>query len=60
MQQWFTLSDPAMREALYDTPLCCELARLDPEMRIPVNVTDDSGIVTGIPMNVTAGWCCAI
>jgi IS5 family transposase len=22
MQQWFTLSDPAMEEAFFDTPLC--------------------------------------
>ena len=36
MQQWFTLSDPAMEEALHDTPLYCEFARLDPGMsRLP-------------------------
>lgn len=36
MQQWFTLSDPAMEEALYDTPLYCEFAQLDPGMdRLP-------------------------
>ncbi|MFM9429134.1 IS5 family transposase, partial [Variovorax sp. GrIS 2.14] len=36
MQQWFTLSDPAMEEALYDTPLYCEFARLDPGIsRLP-------------------------
>ncbi len=29
------------------------------KMRIPVNVTADSGNVTGIPANVTEGWCCA-
>ena len=29
-------------------------------LRIPVNVTDDSGNVTGIPAIVTDGWCCAI
>ena len=29
MQQWFGLSDPAMQEALHDTPLYCEFARLD-------------------------------
>lgn len=29
-------------------------------VRIPVNVTADSGIVTGIPANVTEGRCCAI
>jgi hypothetical protein len=27
--------------------------------RIPVNVTADSGNVTGIPVNVTDGRCCA-
>ena len=43
MQQWFTLSDPAMQEALYDTPLCCEFARLDPGIsRLP----DESTILT--------------
>ena len=36
MQQWFTLSDPAMQEALHDTPLYCEFARLDHGMsRLP-------------------------
>ena len=36
MQQWFTLSDPAMEEALYDTPLYGEFARLDPGIsRLP-------------------------
>jgi hypothetical protein len=29
------------------------------EVRIPVNVTTDSGNVTGIPLIVTAGRCCA-
>jgi IS5 family transposase len=29
MQQWFTLSDPAMEEALHDTPLFREFAGLD-------------------------------
>ena len=28
-------------------------------VRIPVNVTADSGNVTGIPVNVTEGRCCA-
>jgi hypothetical protein len=28
-------------------------------VRIPVNVTTDSGNVTGIPLIVTAGRCCA-
>ena len=29
-------------------------------MRIPANVTADSGNVTGVPVNVTDDWCCAI
>jgi IS5 family transposase len=29
MQQWFTLSDPAMEEALHDVPLFREFAGLD-------------------------------
>ena len=29
------------------------------DLRIPVNVTADSGNVTGIPANVTGGRCCA-
>ena len=29
LQQWFTLSDPAMEEALYDTPMFREFAGLD-------------------------------
>ena len=29
LQQWFNLSDPAMEEALYDTPMFREFARLD-------------------------------
>ena len=29
LQQWFGLSDPAMEEALHDTPLYCEFARLE-------------------------------
>ena len=30
LQQWFNLSDPAMEEALYDTPVFASFARLDP------------------------------
>ena len=29
LQQWFGLSDPAMEEALHDTPLYCQFAGLD-------------------------------
>jgi transposase, IS5 family len=35
MQQWFNLSDPAMEEALYDTPLFREFAGLDWEDNLP-------------------------
>jgi IS5 family transposase len=36
MQQWFSLSDPAMEEALHDIPLYREFARLDAGMtRLP-------------------------
>ena len=40
LQQWFGLSDPAMEEALHDTSLYCEFARLDPgAMRLPDETT---------------------
>ena len=35
MQQWFSLSDPAMEEAFFDTPLYREFARLDAHGRLP-------------------------
>ena len=35
MQQWFTLSDPAMEEALHDIPLLREFAGLGWDTRIP-------------------------
>jgi transposase, IS5 family len=35
MQQWFTLSDPAMEEALHDVPLFREFAALDCASRLP-------------------------
>lgn len=35
MQQWFTLSDPAMEEAFFDMPLYREFARLDEVGRVP-------------------------
>ncbi len=35
MQQWFTLSDPAMEEALHDMPLFREFASLGWDSRIP-------------------------
>ena len=35
MQQWFSLSDPAMEEAFFDTPLYREFARLEEFGRLP-------------------------
>ena len=35
MQQWFTLSDPAMEEAFFDTPLYTEFAQLPELSRLP-------------------------
>ncbi len=35
MQQWFTLSDPAMEEAFFDTPLYREFAQLQELERVP-------------------------
>lgn len=35
MQQWFTLSDPAMEEALHDMPLFREFAHLSWDSRLP-------------------------
>ncbi len=40
LPQWFGLSDPAMEEALHDTPLYCEFARLDAGLiRMPDETT---------------------
>ena len=35
MQQWFSLSDPAMEEAFFDTPLYRKFAQLDAHARLP-------------------------
>jgi len=35
MQQWFTLSDPGMEEAFFDTPVYREFARLEEFGRLP-------------------------
>ncbi|MDP3651837.1 MAG: IS5 family transposase [Rhodoferax sp.] len=35
MQQWFTLSDPGMKEAFFDTPLYREFAQLQEFERLP-------------------------
>ena len=39
MQQWFTLSDPAMEEALHDIALFREFAGLDWDSRLPDETT---------------------
>jgi len=39
MQQWFTLSDPGMEEAFFDTPLYREFAQLDEFSRLPDETT---------------------
>ena len=35
MQQWFNLSDPAMKEGFFDTPVYCEFAQLEEFARLP-------------------------
>ena len=35
LQQWFSLSDPAMEEAFFDTPLYSEFAQLEELARLP-------------------------
>ena len=35
MQQWFSLSDPAMKEAFFDVPLYREFAQLEELARLP-------------------------
>lgn len=35
MQQWFTLSDPGMEEAFFDTPIYREFAQLEEFVRLP-------------------------
>src|SRR5574337_1209014 len=42
LQQWFNLSDPAMEEALYDTPMFREFAGLDMDEG---NLPDESTIL---------------
>jgi IS5 family transposase len=36
MQQWFSLSDPAMEEAFFDAPLYREFAKLEEFGRLPL------------------------
>lgn len=42
LQQWFNLSDPAMEEALYDTPMFREFAQIDQGQE---NLPDESTIL---------------
>jgi IS5 family transposase len=42
MQQWFSLSDPGMEEAFFDTPLYREFAQLEAFSRLP----DESTILS--------------
>ena len=49
-----------MGPAVPRQPRSSPLALSEAELRIPVNVTADSGNVTGIPVNVTGGRCCAV
>lgn len=40
LQQWFRLSDPAMQEALKDTPMYWQFAQIDPGLtRLPDETT---------------------
>ena len=39
MQQWFTLSNPGMEEAFFDTPLYREYAHLEEYSRLPYEGT---------------------
>ena len=39
LQQWFSLSDPAMEEAFFDTPLYGEFAQLEAMSRLPAEST---------------------
>lgn len=36
LQQWFSLSDPAVEEALYDSPLMRRFAQIDLDQPVPV------------------------
>jgi IS5 family transposase len=48
MQQWFTLSDPAMEEAFFDTPLYREFAQLPELSRLP----DESTTLSQCPLHI--------
>ena len=53
LQQWFSLSDPAMEEAFFDTPLYSEFAQLEAMSRLP----DESTILRLAKPQVHAtGW----
>jgi IS5 family transposase len=55
IQQWFSLSDPAMEEALYDVPLYREFAGLDGGM---VRLPDESTILRFRHLLETHGLRC--
>ena len=46
LQQWFSLSDPTMEEAFFDTPLYREFAQLDANGRMPEKAPS-CGFATG-------------
>ena len=59
LQQWFCLSDPAMEEALHDTPLFREFAKIDQGVtRLP----DETTILLSVTCWSDTSWrrtCCA-
>ena len=52
LQQWFSLSDPAMEEAFFDTPLYREFAQLDVTGRMP----DESTILRFRHRSENTSW----
>ena len=52
LQQWFSLSDPAMEEAFFDTPLYGEFAQLQELARLP----DESTILRFRPGWKSTNW----
>ena len=72
MQQWFGLSDTAMEEAFFDTPLYREFAQLDAHARVPDESTilrsrhrlerhklADQILTTANDLLTTQGLCCS-
>ena len=52
MQPWFTLSDPAMEEALHDVPLFREFAGLGWDTRLP----DETPRVGMVVVSIDQPW----